>query len=287
MAANTLAERLAVCSWSLQPTSPAELAARLQEAGATRTQLALDPLRENPAVWASTPEVLAARGIRVVSGMFGTVGEDYTTLDTIRVTGGVAPDAHWEANRKNAEATAELAQKLGLPLVTFHAGFLPHDAADPQYGRMIERLATIADLFASRNLRLGFETGQESAPDLARVLHQLNRPNICVNFDPANMILYGKGDPVEAVGVLGPWIGQVHIKDATRTRVPGTWGEEVPAGTGDVDWPAFFGALDRIRFRGDLVIEREAGTRRVEDIRTARELVNRLLTKQNEQLTSR
>jgi sugar phosphate isomerase/epimerase len=287
MAANNLAERLAVCSWSLQPTSPAELAARLQEAGATRTQLALDPLRENPAVWASTPEVLAARGIRIVSGMFGTVGEDYTTLDTIRVTGGVAPDVHWEANRNNAEATADLAQKLGLPLVTFHAGFLPHDATDPQYGRMIERLATIADLFASRKLRLGFETGQESAQDLARVLHQLNRPNICVNFDPANMILYGKGDPVEAVGVLGPWIGQVHIKDATRTRVPGTWGEEVPAGTGDVDWPAFFGALDQIRYRGDLVIEREAGTRRVEDIRTARELVNRLLSKQNEQLTSR
>jgi sugar phosphate isomerase/epimerase len=82
---------------------------------------------------------------------------------------------------------------------------------------------------------------------------------VCVNFDPANMILYDKGDPVEAVHVLGKWIRQVHLKDATRTKVPGQWGTEVPVGTGEVAWPEFFDALAKLNFSGPLVIEREAG----------------------------
>jgi len=97
-----------------------------------------------------------------------------------------------------------------------------------------------------------------------------------VNFDPANMILYDKGDPIEALRTLGPWIRQVHIKDATRTKIPGTWGEEVVAGTGEVDWPAFFAALDQVGFKGDFCIEREAGNQRVADIRAARELIENL-----------
>jgi sugar phosphate isomerase/epimerase len=87
------------------------------------------------------------------------------------------------------------------------------------------------------------------------------------------MLLYGKGDPVEAVRLLGRWIRQVHVKDAVQSAVPGTWGEEVAVGTGQVDWPAFFAALADADFTGDLVVEREAGDQRVADIRTARELV--------------
>jgi L-ribulose-5-phosphate 3-epimerase len=94
-----------------------------------------------------------------------------------------------------------------------------------------------------------------------------------VNFDPANMILYDKGNPIEALRLLGPWVCQVHIKDARRTKVPGTWGEEVVLGTGEVDWPAFFAALREAKFAGDCVIEREAGSQRVADIRTAKEVV--------------
>jgi sugar phosphate isomerase/epimerase len=97
-----------------------------------------------------------------------------------------------------------------------------------------------------------------------------------VNFDPANMILYDKGNPIEALRTLGPWIRQVHIKDAARTTTPGTWGDEVVAGMGEVDWPAFFAALKEIGFAGDLCIEREAGMNRVEDIRTAREMVEKI-----------
>src|SRR6185369_12528916 len=112
--------------------------------------------------------------------------------------------------------TVTLGTTLGLKLITFHAGFLPHDELDPQFGRMVQRLSQVADLFKAAGISLGLETGQETASDLRRLLEVLQRPNVGVNFDPANMILYDKGDPIAALRVLGPWIRQVHIKDATR-----------------------------------------------------------------------
>src|SRR6185369_4817941 len=118
-----LQNRLAVCSWSLQPSTPQDLIAKLQETGVRGVQLALDPLRDEPAVWGKSPELLQQAGISIVSGMFGCVGEDYSTLETIRLTGGIAPDLTWAQNWKNIQATADLAKNLGLKLVTFHAGF--------------------------------------------------------------------------------------------------------------------------------------------------------------------
>lgn len=265
-----LAQRLAVCSWSLRPTSPADLLDALAAIGISRVQLALDPLRENPSVWGQFAEQARARGVTIVSGMFGTVGEDYTTLETIKRTGGVVPDATWDANWRNIQAVAGIAAQLGLRTVTFHAGFLPHDEGDPAFTKLLDRIERMATLFGKHKIDLGFETGQETADTLASFLRRLNRPNVGVNFDPANMILYDKGDPIAALRTLGPWLKQCHIKDAKRTRVPGTWGEEVTVGTGEVDWPAFLRALATLGYRGNLCIEREAGEQRVADIRAAR-----------------
>ncbi len=272
-----LAERLAVCSWSLQPANPRDLAAKLQTTGVGRIQLALDPLRERPEVWGETGAVCREQGIGIVSGMFGCAGEDYTTLESIRRTGGIAPDATWTENLKNIRLAAGLAADLGLKLVTFHAGFLPHQESDPDFAKMLERLRAVAAVFQERNMVLGLETGQESAPVLLGLLQKLDRPNVGVNFDPANMILYDKGNPIEALRLLGPWVRQVHIKDARRTRTPGTWGEEVPVGTGEVDWRAFFATLREMNFEGDWVIEREAGNQRAEDIRAAKAAVEKAL----------
>ena len=268
--------RLAVCSWSLQPNSPEELVQQLQAIGVRRTQLALDPVRTEPVVWGRVAEVFAAAGVSIASGMFGTVGEDYSSLETIRRTGGVVPDATWEENWRNIQATADLAVRLGLKLVTFHAGFLPHEEADPNFVKLLDRITRVANVFAARGIELGFETGQETADTLKAFLLKLNRPEVGVNFDPANMLLYDKGDPIVALRTLGPWLKQCHIKDANRTKIPGTWGEEVAAGTGQVDWPAFFRVLGELGFEGNLSIEREAGTQRVQDIQAARELVVRL-----------
>ena len=266
-----------MCSWSLQPANPRDLAAKLQTTGVQRIQLALDPLRECPDVWGNTGAVCREQGIGIISGMFGCAGEDYSTLESIQRTGGIAPDATWAENLKNIRLAAGLAADLGLKLVTFHAGFLPHQESDPRFAKMLERLRTVAGVFQERDMVLGLETGQETAPVLLSLLRKLDRPNLGVNFDPANMILYDKGNPIEAMRLLGPWVRQVHIKDARQTRTPGTWGEEVPVGTGQVDWPAFFAALREMNFEGYCVIEREAGNERAKDIRTAKAVVENAL----------
>jgi len=266
---------LAVCSWSLQATAPHDLIARLQATGINRVQLELDPLRDDPKVWGDTPAMLRDAGVTIVTGMFRCVGEDYSTLESIRSTGGIAPDSTWEQNLKNIRAAAVLAKKIGLKLVTFHAGFLPTEESDPMFSKLLQRLDEVSDIFMVHNILLGLETGQETAPALADLLRKLNHPNIGVNFDPANMILYDKGDPVKALQTLAPWIRQVHIKDARRTKVPGTWGEEVVVGTGEVEWRAFFATFRQVIFNVNLAIEREAGDRRVADIRAARAVVER------------
>ncbi len=270
-----LIDRVAVCSWSLQPASPQDLIQKLLATGIRRVQLALDPLRESPEVWGGTLAQFRKHDITIVSGMFGCKGEDYSTLESIHLTGGIAPDPTWEQNWERIRATAALALELKLKLVTFHAGFLPNDPKDPNFAKMLKRLAEAADAFGAAKIALGLETGQETAPVLVKLLEMLKRPNVGVNFDPANMILYDKGDPIAALRLLGPWIRQIHIKDARRTKKPGTWGQEVAVGAGDVDWRRFFATLRELKFAGDFVIEREAGDQRVADIRTANEVVRR------------
>jgi sugar phosphate isomerase/epimerase len=263
--------RLAVCGWSLRPKTPEELIRLIRSTGVQRLQLALDPLREQPGVWESLPELCAPNGVEIVSGMFGTVGEDYSTIESIKLTGGVVPDGVWDENWRRIQAIADIAGRLGLKLVTFHGGFLPHDPADPAFPKLLGRIARIAGLFAARGIELGLETGQETAETLRLFLERLAQPNVGVNFDPANMILYDKGDPIAALRVLAPWLKQCHVKDAVRTTVRGVWGREVPVGSGEVDWVAFFRTLRDLGFRGDLPIEREAGEQRVADIIIAAE----------------
>ena len=268
--------RLGACSWSLQVESLSELCERLHQVGVDGVQLALDPVARG--AW-SVPDIqreFEAAGLELRSGMMGTIGEDYTTLETIRETGGVRPTRHWEANLAHARACADAAHALGLDLVSFHAGFLPHEAGDPERGLLVGRLQQVADAYAERGVRVAFETGQETAETLLGVLDEIGRDSVGVNFDPANMLLYAMGEPVEALRLLAPRVFQVHIKDAVQTEVPGTWGEEVPVGTGQVDWAAFFEVLNGAGLGVDLMIEREAGSARVEDMRTARALLEGL-----------
>jgi L-ribulose-5-phosphate 3-epimerase len=266
-------ERIGVCTWSLQPGNPGELIQAVKALGISRVQLAMSPMVEDASAWGQAVGELRAAGIEVVSGMFSPIGEDYTTLDTIRKTGGIVPDEHWEANLALAAAVAAIAQRESIGTVTFHAGFVPHDESDPDYAKLRDRLITLAGVFADAGCDLLLETGQETADDLLAFLDAVGQPNVGVNFDPANMILYGKGDPILSVGKLINRVKNVHIKDATAATTPGEWGAEVPAGTGEVDWSRFFKVLDEASYKGYLVIEREAGDDRAGDIATARDLV--------------
>ena len=273
----TFTNNIAVCSWYLQAKDTSELIRMVRSTGLNKVQLALNDHRGSEGGAAIGVE-LAKAGIEIVSGMFGTVGEDYSTLETIKRTGGVFPDEHWEANQQIARDVVEAARSLGLDLVSFHAGFLPEDQNDPHYEKLINRLRTLAKLFDDSGIALSFETGQEEGALLARFLDDLAAPNVGVNFDPANMILYNMGDPIEALRALVPSLQQVHIKDAIRTQEPGTWGEEVVVGTGEVNWTAFLEVLHRANYKGALVIEREAGDNRLADIIAAKTYLESLLT---------
>ena len=268
--------RLGACSWSLRAEELAPLADLVCEVGVSRVQLGLDPVIHG--VWkiGDIRQAFSAAGVEVCSGMMGMKGEDYSTLESIRETGGIRPTKHWPANLQASRSCAKAARELGLSLVSLHAGFLPHDVSDPERGLLIDRLREIADVFAAEGVRVAYETGQETAETLLGVLAEIARPNVGVNFDPANMILYGMGDPVAALRTLGAHVLQVHVKDATATKAPGTWGAEVPVGTGDVDWRSFFDVLHEHQIGCDLMIEREAGDQRVTDMRTARELLEEL-----------
>lgn len=276
---NTLS-RLAVCSWSLQPESLDDLVAKVRRTGVPAVQLALEPLIERPAAWIDTPGKLTAAGISIVSGMMGCVGEDYSTIAQIKATGGVMPDTTYPATLANMKAAAALARQLGLSLVTFHAGFIPHERSSPDFAKGVARVGEVAKVFAEQGIDVALETGQEPAAALVEFLEELDRKtpgaHAGVNFDPANLLLYGSGDPVEALKSLLPFLRQVHIKDAIASGRTGEWGEEVPAGQGQVDWPAFFLTLRAAGYGGKLVIEREAGTNRAHDIVVARELVLKL-----------
>lgn len=270
------ARRIGVCSWSLRPESRDDLVTKVRACGVDAVQLALAPLATRAFDLEKTVTALSRADIAVTSAMMSTVGEDYSSLDSIRRTGGVRPDEHWAANLENAERDARHARALGVSLVTFHAGFLPHDRRDSERAKLVSRLRTIVDVFAAQGVRVGFETGQETADTLIDFLAELDRASAGVNFDPANMILYGMGDPVAALRKLAPFVLQVHVKDARAARTAGEWGEEVTVGTGEVDWAEFFAVLDAAQPDVDLLIEREAGSNRVADIRVARELVRAL-----------
>ena len=188
------------------------------------------------------------------------------TLDTIKKTGGVVPDDAWEANKKIVVTGAKLSAELKSPVLTLHAGFL--DESDPvALKKYTDRVKFIVDACGEAGVGVAFETGQETAADLAKFMPTV--PGAGVNFDPANMILYAKGSPVEAVRTLAPWIRHVHLKDAVLTKKPGTWGTEVPWGDGEVDAPRFLAELKAAGYKGAFAIEREGGNDRTGDIALA------------------
>lgn len=261
--------RVGVCTWSLHPGSLDGLLASVQATGLSTVQLGLEPLRTGVIAPGAAARGLAAAGITIASGALAFPSEDYRTLETIRNTGGVAPDDAWPAILAASEASAEIASALAIPLVTFHAGWLPHDHQDPRRALLLERVREVARRFLEQGIGVALETGQETADTLLEVLGELGDLRVGVNFDPANMILYGMGDPITALERLAPYVRQVHLKDALPAVRPGEWGTEVPAGEGAVDWDAFFRILTERLPAVNVMIEREAGTQRVEDIRQA------------------
>ena len=256
---------ISVCSWSFRKG--------IDEIGSVMTALGLEHinLAIAPALGPGGDAYLEAvkrQGWTVSAGMMNFDYEDYTTLDTIKVTGGIAPDAHWPVAGKAFAQAARITAELGSKYIMMHVGFLDH--TDHAYAKKFyDRVRSLGDSAGEAGVSLLMETGQETAEDLQRFVETLNHPSVLLNFDPANLILYNKDEPISAVRRLAPWIRHIHIKDAVRTTAPGTWGSEVTWGEGQVNAFAFLSALREVGYEGAVAVEREAGEQRVKDIATA------------------
>jgi sugar phosphate isomerase/epimerase len=259
-----------ICSWSLQTDIP-EVAEAMNKLEIEHAHLAVRPaLEENGSNYLAA---VREHDWIISSTMVDFPQEDYSTLESIRITGGIVPDEYWDQNRKLFLDAVEVTAELGVRYLSMHAGFIELSHAE-QTRKLCDRLRYLADAAAEKRITLLLETGQESAEELKEFLEQLNHPAVGVNFDPANMILYNKGSPIEGVRVLWPWIKHVHIKDATRPAQPGMWGTEVPWGQGEAGGSAFLKALAEVGFEGALAIERESGDDRFGDIRSAVEMLS-------------
>jgi sugar phosphate isomerase/epimerase len=193
--------------------------------------------------------------------LFGVyTGESYTDIPTVQRTVGFIPRETRHEREQRTMEIIELGAQLKVPGFATHIGFVPDDPLNPDYLEAVEIVRRIADAADQRGMTFALETGQESASALLDFLIEVNRDNLGVNFDPANMVLYGAGDPIEALDIVGQHVITVHCKDGDwpSTAAPGSLGVEKPIGEGSVDFPAFLTLLEKFGYHKPLFIEREA-----------------------------
>ena len=203
---------------------------------------------------------LASEGFTVVTVFAAYRGESYADIPTVQRTVGFIPPATRQEREQRTLEISDFAAALGVASIACHIGFVPEDTGHPDYAAVREMVRRVADYAARNGQTFALETGQEPAPVLLRFLQDVNRPNLRINFDPANMILYGSGDPIEALGVLAPYVVSVHCKDGDwpPKEFPGALGTERALGEGSVGIGRFIAKLKEIGYQGTLNIERES-----------------------------
>ncbi|MEX2559165.1 MAG: sugar phosphate isomerase/epimerase family protein, partial [Pirellulales bacterium] len=197
-------------------------------------------------------------GITLTAVFGGFEGESYADIPTVIKTIGLVPAETRAARTREMKEISDFARLLGCDVVALHLGFVPHDSRDPLYTEVLTVTREVCDHCRGNGQALHLETGQEPADTLLRFIQDVERDNLFINFDPANMILYGSGEPIEALRKVGRYVRSVHCKDATWAKRPGQeWGAEVPLGKGDVGMEQYLSTLAEIGYSGPLTIERE------------------------------
>jgi sugar phosphate isomerase/epimerase len=202
---------------------------------------------------------LAAEQFTLVTVFAAFTGESYADIPTVQSTVGfIPPETRAEREKRTIECS-DFAAVLGIPSIATHIGFVPEDSSHPDYVAVREMVRRVCDHAATHQQTFALETGQEPAQTLLHFFKDANRPNLRINFDPANMILYGTGDPIEALGVLAQHVVSVHAKDGNwpPKGVPGALGKEQPLGQGAVGMERFIDKLKLIGYKNPLNVERE------------------------------
>jgi sugar phosphate isomerase/epimerase len=223
---------------------------------------------------------LESERFQLVTVFCAFTGESYADIPTVQESVGFIPRGSRDEREARTLEVSDFAAALGVGSIALHVGFVPEDTADPDYLAVREMVRRVCDHAAKHGQSFALETGQEPAEVLLRFFEDVNRPNLKINFDPANMILYGSGDPVEALGVLGKHVITVHAKDGDwpPNDRPGALGEEKALGKGTVGIERFIAKLKEIGYKGTLNVEREIpdAAQRLLDIRDAVQLLERV-----------
>ncbi len=216
----------------------------------------------------------------LLGGLLTKYGVRATTVEVVRpeplvwnflqgpTTIGLVPRATRAARMEALVGVSDFAKRLGVPQVQTHCGFIPEDPADPLYGETVTAIQAVAKHCEGNGQMFLMETGQETPTTMSRMLRDVGQANLGVGLDTANLILYGKANPVDAVDILGPHVKSIHAKDGKWPTNPSELGEEVAIGQGLVDFKAVLTKLKRVGYTGAVSIERETeGPQQIEDVR--------------------
>lgn len=206
----------------------------------------------------ATLQRLGDMGIMVTAVFGGFEGESYADIPTTQQTVGLVPPETRAARLVEMKEIADYARQLDVEVAALHLGFVPEDHDAPLYREVLDVTRELCDHCQANGQNLHLETGQETAAGLLVFIGDVDRDNLFVNFDPANMILYGSGEPIAALKQIGSLVRSVHCKDGKWAANPGQeWGQEVPLGEGDVGMENYLRTLDELGYTGPLTVERE------------------------------
>ena len=251
-------------------SAPEEHIRRVQQLGFSNCFLSLDGYINgfSPAIAAQYSDLLAKYSI--VATTVEVVGPKPLEWNFTHgpSTIGLVPPATRAARIDALRQVSDFARQIGVTQVQTHCGFIPEDPADPLYPGAVEAIRTVAQHCHDNGQYFLMETGQETPTTMSRMLRDVAMPNLAVGLDTANLILYGKANPVDAVDILGPHIRSIHAKDGRWPTNPSELGEEVLIGKGLVDFRQVFTKLHRLGYTGAVTIEREtSGPQQIEDVR--------------------
>jgi L-ribulose-5-phosphate 3-epimerase len=250
---------------------PATHLAELKTFGLRAGQLGVPPGLDTRAALGAWKTALAGSDVYFSGAVAAYAGEDYAGLARVHETVGFTAPGYAPERITRTREVSDFAAALGLEALSCHIGFVPDDSSAPLYQELLKIARELCDICAANGQDFVLETGQESAKTLLQFLGDVARPNIKVNFDPANMVIYGSGDPLEALAMLQEHVLSVHCKDAVSPAAPGQLGKEVALGDGEVDFPGFLKLLKQMNYPGLLTIEREEpdAAKRAADVRLA------------------
>ena len=194
------------------------------------------------------------------------------------ITLGIVPEAYRFHRMQEIKSAVDYAALLGVADVNTHIGFIPEDPNSSVYREVVAAVRHICSYAASKNVYFCMETGQETPVTMLRLILDTKAPNIGVNFDPANLLMYGKANPTDALGIIGKYIRGVHGKDGEYPTTPFSLGNEKAIGQGKVNFPVFLPALKAAGYDGPITIEREiSGEQQEKDIILARDILNGII----------